>query len=1068
MSRNRPGDFDEPYSYGNDDEDDGYKSSLINEGDYNQYDTENSQRYGSPTPIPSISSKSWAVQSRLRADTGSKAGKQIVTVLEQIKKDWPAMCEKECVPVQIAIQLLDASSVGRAHEYRQFEQTHRFLQESLKAIVHENHQGFNSSIGTFHKIQSSIQSAQKRVRNLKESMSLSKANIVTTDPELKKLATASQNYSELIDVLSEIEELRLVPDQLEARISEKRFMTAVDTLQAALRRIRAPELKDIGALSDIRSYLNNQENSLTDILIEELHDHLYIKSPYCQERWQVIAESHRNFRSSKTESMDPVKPFYEILDSLDFTETIIEAPSINPEADSFFYIWLLVESLNKLGRLDFTVNSIKQRLPVELFTIVNETNSEVDQKHPSSLRGSIINSLSDKAFGSREKGIQANVIQDLLWTLYGKFESIAESHRILHEVVKSIARREGNQNASRVLGGFRELWNLYQNEIQSLLRNYVTTDVDVYQFNSSISGPAQQDLKRGRLFRFSDTDMKSAQIALEYQELEEIIRSTVPGLMSGGKQGSDGKKQFQQPGKIQGRSISRLRISNSVYENKIDEVGSHKSLVKPSVFNMSLLLSPTLEFLQRLKIIVPPGSDLATSTLTSFLDNFLVNVFLPQLDETLGKLSDSLFEEPDAFRLDPQWMILSRRPVFKGTAAFFNLITEFSRMLDNIPHDQALSQLVITQMKKYYEHCNTWFKSLVSKFRDSEGVILKLSATLATCPGDLNVTIKKLWNAIDISGELDVKLIETETSQLIQKINEKTLQLDDLLMDRETIASLCMLYTSMKWLAIKIKQLRFITRNTSDSSRTSIKKPTPRQWSPLNYISKDLAEPGFVFVPMTTETVVSEFDSIVTSYEELALTVLLTLHLEIRCQMISSLAVTLSSEKTAPYLLEQAVKEPDSNILTFNADLLYFDEILVKYFPEKEISFIRKGLCHLAESYSVLSSGIIGSMNSNGCQRMLLNIFVLQQNLKAVEPETSLNRATRFYELFNEGPDAVVRFVKLEKAKSPDGKQPYSYEEMKILIQLCYSEPILNSERGNVTAVKLNMEDHLLQLSELF
>lgn len=26
--------------------------------------------------------------------------------------------------------------------------------------------------------------------------------------------------------------------------------------------------------------------SLTDILIEELHDHLYLKSPYCQDRWK--------------------------------------------------------------------------------------------------------------------------------------------------------------------------------------------------------------------------------------------------------------------------------------------------------------------------------------------------------------------------------------------------------------------------------------------------------------------------------------------------------------------------------------------------------------------------------------------------------------------------------------------------------------------------------------------------------------------------------------------------------------------------------------------------------------
>ncbi|KAI1037439.1 hypothetical protein LB505_005508 [Fusarium chuoi] len=80
------------------------------------------------------------------------------------------MCQDDCVPVQLALQLLDRSSVGRAHEYAQFQQSHNYLQESLKGIVHEHHQGFNSSIGTFHKIQSSIQQSQKRVRALKESL----------------------------------------------------------------------------------------------------------------------------------------------------------------------------------------------------------------------------------------------------------------------------------------------------------------------------------------------------------------------------------------------------------------------------------------------------------------------------------------------------------------------------------------------------------------------------------------------------------------------------------------------------------------------------------------------------------------------------------------------------------------------------------------------------------------------------------------------------------------------------------------------------------------------------------
>ncbi len=55
------------------------------------------------------------------------------------------------------------------------------------------------------------------------------------------------------------EKIQLVPEQLDARISEKHFLSAVEILQEALRMIRKSEMDDIGALTDLRSYFSNQE-----------------------------------------------------------------------------------------------------------------------------------------------------------------------------------------------------------------------------------------------------------------------------------------------------------------------------------------------------------------------------------------------------------------------------------------------------------------------------------------------------------------------------------------------------------------------------------------------------------------------------------------------------------------------------------------------------------------------------------------------------------------------------------------------------------------------------------------
>lgn len=87
-----------------------------------------------------------------------------------------------------------------------------------------------------------------------------KSSLATPKPELRSLATSSQKYDEMLQTLAQIEQLQLIPEKLEARISEKRFLTAVEILQDALKMIRRKEMEDIGALSDLRVYLSNQES----------------------------------------------------------------------------------------------------------------------------------------------------------------------------------------------------------------------------------------------------------------------------------------------------------------------------------------------------------------------------------------------------------------------------------------------------------------------------------------------------------------------------------------------------------------------------------------------------------------------------------------------------------------------------------------------------------------------------------------------------------------------------------------------------------------------------------------
>jgi exocyst complex component 4 len=126
-------------------------------------------------------------------------------------------------------------------------------------------------------------------------------------------------------------------------------------------------------------------------------------------------------------------------------------------------------------------------------------------------------------------------------------------------------------------------------------------------------------------------------------------------------------------------------------------------------------------------------------------------------------------------------------------------------------------------------------------------------------------------------------------------------------------------------------------------------------------------------------------------------------------------------------------------------------------------SFIMSGVGHLMDAVLVTNASRIGVMNEHGCGRMQLNILVLQQNLKNIEPRALLRRSSRFYDFFGEGPEAIIK----KAAESDGGKNlEFSYDELKVLVELCYSEAKQSDRREIAVQANRSLSDHLLQLSE--
>jgi len=330
-----------------------------------------------------------------------------------------------------------------------------------------------------------------------------------------------------------------------------------------------------------------------------------------------------------------------------------------------------------------------------------------------------------------------------------------------------------------------------------------------------------------------------------------------------------------------------------------------------------------------------------------------------------------------------------------------------------------------------------------------------------------------------------------EITHLVSQTKEHPLEAYDIISDPKSVVALSLLYNSMQWLNSRLRQLRHITTSTADSRHSR-----SRRWtliSSLKPASESANQP--VYLPMTTETVVG-FDTTLQSLQSLAMTALYTLQIDIRCGIIHMLTRCLAGPDPGPsrdslslassshHVIDRKPTSASPTILELNNDLIAFDTNTSTYLGRKERRFITSGLGRLIDRVLVADANMIGALNAFGAERLKLDISVLQSNLKNIivvgrlpgkrlpappggadpnEPEeedVALGRSARFLELFDEGPERVV-----EHAKAGGGG--FGYDELKVLVELCFSGGLRSENREENVRAKKGLNDCLLRLSEV-
>jgi len=141
----------------------------------------------------------------------------------------------------------------------------------------------------------------------------------------------------------------------------------------------------------------------------------------------------------------------------------------HPERDSFRYITHIVLALHSLSQVHRAMDTLTQRLPLEIYDLVDKTIQEVEGRHTIDLR---VGSKTRYQFlsGIAKPNPNSLVLADLLWTLYSKLVAVLSGHRVVYDCVLAIVKESNNMDNLSDTPEFNyiEVWKPIQSEVSRL------------------------------------------------------------------------------------------------------------------------------------------------------------------------------------------------------------------------------------------------------------------------------------------------------------------------------------------------------------------------------------------------------------------------------------------------------------------------------------------------------------------------------------------------------------------------------------------------------------------------
>ncbi|RDD37262.1 Exocyst complex component 4 [Trichoplax sp. H2] len=856
----------------------------------------------------------------------------------------------------------------RDDEKARLESEFTACDDKLERLIAENYDQLQAALQAFTGIRKHVTDSLETVKQLKSKLIACKELLSYRREDLFKPWMDSVEEKQKIKILDKIDKIRSTPEQFDKYVAEKRYLHATGLLVTTLESLDG-QLKSIEGLRELKAELRTRKEKMHETLIEELSNQIYVRSVKDIETNKITeAENDASRKRAKTRTAIRNMILHDRSSEGHAIRGMEDLLQSQPEDDGEYFVNVIVEALNLLGKIPDAIVTIESRIKREIQMIIKKTKAQI----------------SDNPRYKAMSAGDAQILLEFLNLLFKKFCAVTKAHEVAADAIdKSLSGSNVTQNENIAVYRVADVWSEMQYAVQNILNQYLdvtntaaSLQIRAQTYKEASINVAEYYTQQGRFLRTGPKPQKKGPLFRFDNSSHAITMSSY--LM---------EKKLQDPIAAMEDYDVDIKLPCTPHANHINAVYKGLcSFIAKAEENLGL----------------KEGNH---CPLFLFVDAFISDIYLRKIQLQVKEKIDSVVKGVNALKnmidMHTQKLLKLARPILHSTVVIHTVIHDLVDMIHDLPrYCPKIVDLLLEVITNYRDVIAEVYNGVLRFASDGETKVISAKWAKDAYISNLLKSLpswKNIMSAYSEETNVDDESVTTDRNQqeseyLSNNLSSEMLQKEEILSEYDDLRMLGNLHESLVWFSDALLSFcdvlkHSIPKNTSESQKLNQDEGNSvvaNSISSLNKLSED--------------------------FKEISETCLLVLHLEVRCHCFFYLS---RATKISSYECTVDALDPDPLVIGLNKDLARIEDTMSTCLHPNKLRYLFDGLGSLLSIFMISSASYIKKLNSNGIEKMCRNIFALQQNLNNItlSREIALDRCRQYYELLNLSTDDIIQCI---------------------------------------------------------